>query len=293
MRIVDLPWYDLPELTGATDAWWAGIAGHLRELGVERVPERLARDVPHQRNWEDADLLLSQACGYDVLYDSAHLLQPVATPCYTAGGCHGPRYRSAVVVHEASGRASVADLRGARCAVNEATSHSGTNALRPLVAPLSRSGAFFASVTATGSNRDSLAMVRERQADVACVDVVVLDLVRAVRPRDLEGLRTIATTELAVAPPYVTSRRTDPDTVRRLALALQRAADDPALRACREALLLAGFQFLPEGAYAELRGFELPALEHGYRELPAPRASPLHVARPEDGRRAAGARGPC
>ena len=190
MRIADLPWYDLPELTAATDAWWTGIAGHLRELGVERVPDRLRRDSPHEQNWGNPELLLSQACGYDVLYDSAHLLLPVATPCYAAAGCHGPRYRSAVVVHEASNWSRLEDLRGARCAVNEATSHSGTNALRPLIAPLSQRGVFFASVAVTGSHSDSLAMIRARQADVACIDVVVLELVARVRPRDLDGVRT-------------------------------------------------------------------------------------------------------
>ena len=87
MRIADLPWYDLEELTPATDAWWRGIAGHLRRLGVDRVPENLSREGSHVDRWVHPDLLLSQACGYDVLYDAASDIAPIATPCYAAAGC--------------------------------------------------------------------------------------------------------------------------------------------------------------------------------------------------------------
>src|SRR5262245_51271215 len=93
LRIADLPWYDLDELVSATDGWWRGIASHLRRLGVDRVPDILSRDGSHVARWQDADLLLSQACGYDVLYDAASDIVPIATPRYLAEGCEGPRYR--------------------------------------------------------------------------------------------------------------------------------------------------------------------------------------------------------
>jgi hypothetical protein len=35
VRIAELPWYDVPELVAATDAWWRGIARHLQAAGVE------------------------------------------------------------------------------------------------------------------------------------------------------------------------------------------------------------------------------------------------------------------
>lgn len=280
MRIADLPWYDLPELQPATDAWWLGIGRHLRALGQDDVPAALQRHTDHAENWRSPHLLLSQACGYDVLYDSADDLLPIATPCYALPGCLGPRYTSVVVVREHSEFVAIADLRGARCSINEASSHSGTNALRPLVAPLSRDGRFFASVTATGSHTDSLLMVQCGEADVACIDAIVFELVRAERPRALDGLRTIGRSSPALAPPYVTSRHTDAATVTRLQEALRRALADPTLVACRAALRLHGFEFLPAAAYAELAEFEAPALRAGYFELPAPRRSPLGVAAP-------------
>jgi len=173
---------------------------------------------------------------------------------------------------------SLADLRGARCVVNEATSHSGTNALRPLVAELARDGRFFASVTASGSHSDSLEHVRAGKADVACIDTVVFELVRKVRPDHLAGLRALARTQPALAPPYVTSTQTDAATLRLLQRALFAAVRDPNLAACRAALHLVDFELVPAHAYGELAAFETTALQRGYFELPAPQRSPLTAA---------------
>ncbi len=283
MRIADLPWYDLQELVSATDAWWRGIAFHLRRLGVDRVPDGLSREGSHVERWQHADLLLSQACGYDVLYDAADDLVPLATPRYAAEGCEGPRYRSIVVTRADRPWRTLEDLRGTRAAINEASSHSGTNALRSVVAPLSRDGAFFGEVTVTGSHTDSLAAVHGGSADVACIDAVVLALLRRVRRDAVRGLRPIRCTASALAPPYVMSARA-PEALRRaVQLALHDAANDPDLAGYRRALLLDGFVFLPPASYAELEEFEEPALAAGYLELPAPRRSPLHRAagRPE------------
>lgn len=287
MRIADLPWYDIGELVSATDAWWRGVARHLRRRGIDRVPDELSRDGSHVARWQHHDLLLSQACGYDVLYDSADDIVPIATPCYAAEGCEGPRYRSIVVVRADRPFARLEHLRGAKVAINEASSHSGTNALRPLVAPLARDGVFFGEVVVTGAHTDSVAAVLGGTADVACVDAVVLALLRRARPGVLRGLRPIACTTPALAPPYVTSARAPRALREALQGALRDALADPGLLACRTALLLHDFVILPAACYGELEAFEEPALAAGYFELPAPARSPL--AR----RTSPGARGSC
>jgi ABC-type phosphate/phosphonate transport system substrate-binding protein len=278
VRIADLPWYDLPELQAATDAWWDGIAGHLRRLGVDRVPDRLQRDGCHVERWRQRDLLLSQACGYDVLYDAAQWIVPIATPCYRAGGNRGPRYTSAVVVRDDSSRQHLGDLRGARFVVNEASSHSGNNAVRPMVAPRCEGGRFFADVHTSGSHTDSLGAVQQGTADAACIDMVVFELLQRVRPGALHGLRVLATTAAAWAPPYVTSVHSGPELRHTLRCALSAAAQDPRLVECRAALLIDGFEVLPDGAYRSLAAFEQPALAARYFELPAPATSPLSRA---------------
>ncbi len=275
MRIAELPWYDVPDLVPATDAWWRGLARHLRAAGVDRVPDTLARDGSYLERWRHPDLLLSQACGYDVLYDSADDLEPIATPCYLAEGCEGPRYRSIVVVRGDRPFRRLEDLRGGRVAINQASSHSGTNALRPLVAPLARGGVFFGAVVETGSHTDSLAAVQQGEVDVACIDAVVLALLRRVRPAALRALRPIACTAPALAPPLVTSRRSPLPLRAALRTALRAALHDPDLAAARQALLLGDFVFLPGSCYEELAVFEESALAVGWFELPAPARSPL------------------
>jgi ABC-type phosphate/phosphonate transport system substrate-binding protein len=275
VRVADLPWYDFSELEDATDAWWRGMAAHLRAAGIDAVPEGLRREVPYADNWRDPRLLLSQACGYDVLYDSADDLVPLATPRYAAAGCVGPRYRSAVVVRAGEQAGSMTDLRGRTLAVNDVTSHSGLNALRPLAAPHGRDGGFFGRVLLSGSHPNSMALVQNGDADVACIDVVVLELARRVRPEVCIGLRILADSEPALAPPYVTSAATDAATRARIRQALAAAAADPRLAACRSELLLEGFEFVEAEAYGELAAFEASSLAAGYHELPAPRRSPL------------------
>ena len=275
MRIADLPWYDFSELEDATDAWWRGVAGHLRTAGIDAVPDGLQRETPFADNWRNPRLLLSQACGYDVLYDSADALVPLATPRYSAPGCDGPRYCSAIIVRADDAAASLADLRCGTVAINDVTSHSGLNALRPLAAAHSRGGVLFGRVVLSGSHPDSLELVQNGDADLACVDVVVLELVRRLRPNTLAGLRVLAHSDAALAPPYVTSIATDAPLRARLRSALAAAAADPALATCRAALLIAGFEFVGEDAYRELAAFEASSLAAAYHELPAPRRSPL------------------
>ncbi|MFK7742139.1 MAG: phosphate/phosphite/phosphonate ABC transporter substrate-binding protein [Planctomycetota bacterium] len=275
MFVAALPWYDYVELRPHNDAWWAGIARHLRRLGLENLPAELLRSSDPTIDFSRPELLLSHACGYDVLYDHADTIVPVATPCYLAEGCEGPRYRSYVVVRAERPWRSFAELRGMRMAINQATSHSGTNAMRPQAASLQQDGAFFGDVVETGSHGASLRALQAGDVDAACVDAVVLALLRRVRPGAVARLRPMACTCTALAPPYVTSRQTPPETVKVLREALLAAARDPGLAATRAALLLHDFVVFPPESYAELEEFEAPAMAAGYHELPAPARSPL------------------
>ena len=47
--IASLPMYDWPEVRDATNAWWAGIARHLRSEGFSEAPDRLYRNGAYQR----------------------------------------------------------------------------------------------------------------------------------------------------------------------------------------------------------------------------------------------------
>lgn len=267
MAVAGLPMYDLPELRPATDAWWTGIARALRREGIEDVPDRLARENSTEAIWERPDLLLSQTCGSNLVGDWRERPTYVATPCSTASGCHGPLYRSLIVVPAAAPARTVEDLRGLRCAINGYRSHSGCNSLRATFAPLAHGGRFFCSVTVSGGHALSLALVASGQADVAAIDCITYALLARCRPRLLEDTRIIAQTVAAPVGPYVTRRSAPDDLIARLRSGLAQAMHDPDVAAARADLLIDGIEILPVEDYARIAQIEVEAMRLGYRDF--------------------------
>jgi ABC-type phosphate/phosphonate transport system substrate-binding protein len=267
MSTASLLMYDLPEVRSALDDLWAGLVRHCAREALADAPAALAREYSGPELWARSDLLFSQCCGYDLVNGCAGVLRPLATPCYRAPGCAGPDYLSIVVVGEGSAATGLEDLRGGVCAINGWNSHSGMNALRALVAPLSRHGRFFDRVEVSGAHIASLAMVARGEADVAAIDCVVHGLLARHRPAALLGTRILCHTAPAPAPPFVTSARTRDDLLARLRAALIRTFDDPALEAARADLLLAKIEVLPPSAYDRIKAFERLAARYGYSAL--------------------------
>jgi len=259
--------YDLPELRAATDAWWRGLARAFRSEGVADVPDTLDRRRHHEQLWLSPDLLFSQTCGYPLTHALAGRLQLVATPRYTAEGCTAAEYCSIVIVGADNPATDLADLRGARCAVNSADSQSGCNALRALVAPLAEKRHFFGSVIATGSHRASIEHVAAGRADIAAIDCVTHALLARHHPSALAGTRALCRTAAAPNLPYVTHGQADDDLLARLRSGLMRAVADPSLAAARDSLMLADVVVLPLSAYDRIRDMEIAAVEAGYSAL--------------------------
>ncbi|MCA8979707.1 MAG: PhnD/SsuA/transferrin family substrate-binding protein [Planctomycetes bacterium] len=254
MSLACLPWYDFEELRAAHDAFWAALAGRLEARGFTDVPRRLLHEVDHDGVLLREDLLVSQTCGYVVANEGRGWVQCVATPRYGAPGCVGSDYASFIVVREALDAETAEDLRGLRAVANEPLSHSGMNALREFVIPFARGARFFREVQWSGGHLCSLQALQRGAADCAAIDCVAWELVRRHRPHLLGGLRVLATTPSAPAPPFVTGQRTSPDCLSRMREALQEVSTDDDLRDVRDALLLRGFDPLPESAYAVMRG---------------------------------------
>ena len=80
--------------------------------------------------------------------------RPIVTPHYGAPDCEGCHYSSVVVVTEDSEASDVLKMRGAVCVINGTESHSGMNALRALVAPVSHNGRFFSKVKVSGAHKE-------------------------------------------------------------------------------------------------------------------------------------------
>jgi ABC-type phosphate/phosphonate transport system substrate-binding protein len=259
--------YDFPPLHSATDDFWSALAARLRAAGIADVPSALTRDVSHVETWRDPRLLFGQACQYPLASAWHDAVQLLAIPAYTAPGCDGSRYRSAVIVKAEDPALRLEDLRGRRCAVNERDSNSGSNLLRAAIAPLAERGRFFASVVLTGGHLASVRAVAQGPADVAAIDCVSYAHIQRFSPELTARLRILDWTASSPGLPYVTARACDASIVAALRAALALVLADPALASVRAALLLAGIDFTVDEDYVEVRRLERDALERGYPQV--------------------------
>jgi len=266
-RLAALPMYDLPVLRAANDALWRAIAARLADAGIDDVPRSLTRGVPLDALWRDRRLLLAQSCGYSLMTSLQGGVKVVATPRYRAPGCDGPLYRSAIIVAATDPAASLADLRGRRCAANEPGSNSGVNLLRAAIAPLAGGEKFFREVLWSGSHWASLATIANEEADVAAIDCVTFEHLRKTAPALAAAVRVLAWSEASPGLPLITAATTDDRTLKILRMALADLVTDMALAPALETLLIDGFDILPGDAYRRILDMERRACALGYPEL--------------------------
>ncbi len=153
MSIAALPMYDFPELQAAHDTFWRALADRLAAAGMTEVRRQLTRNLGHFDVWKSPALVFGQGCEYPLAKSLAASVRAVATPCYSAPGCDGATYRSAIVVRARDAGVTLAEFRGKRCVINEQDSNSGMNLLRAAIAPLAGGARFFESVVVSGSHR--------------------------------------------------------------------------------------------------------------------------------------------
>jgi ABC-type phosphate/phosphonate transport system substrate-binding protein len=244
MILAALPMYDYEELRPATDALWSAIANRLHAQGLP-APTTLTRGQKLHELWTNPDLLLAQTCGYPLVTTLKNRVTLLATPRYTAQGCDGANYRSAIVVHASNRAATLANLRGARCAINDTESNSGMNMLRAAIAPHAGLTQFFGTITVTGSHAASIQAVANGEADIAAIDCISWGHLTNFRPKTTQALRVLAWTAPTPGLPLITSLGTTAHTRAALLRALQNVAADPALAPIRDALRLNGFETLP------------------------------------------------
>lgn len=261
-----LPMYDWPEIRPETDRLWAALAPAMRARGLA-APDRLERRRDPDELWRDPDLLFSQTCGYPFATSLRGTVRLVAVPVYRAEGCHGPSYRSAIVVRAGDGAAGPGDLRGRRAAYNAAHSQSGYSAFRAALAPFARGGRFFGETIETGSHRASMEAVGAGVVDCAAIDAVAWALAQRHRPDLVRGLRVLGWTAPAPSLPFVTAIGRSDDEVAALRDSLLEVLSDPQMSATCAALLLAGAEAAEDGVYDVVLDMARAAGSAGYPEL--------------------------
>lgn len=241
-RRASLPMYDFVEIRRDHDRLWDAVRTRLASAGCTNLPEVLEHEPELPQAWLDPGLLLSQTCGYPLVTTLAGRVRLLATPCYAAGGCDGPRYRSWLAARHADGAADLADFHGRTVVINSTDSLSGCKVLEMLVG--GELNAFFGAVKMSGGHANSLNMVREGAADLAAIDCVTWALLDRHRPIALEGLAIVGEGPSLPALPCITSPATTDEEVGALFGALQAAAREDA-RGAAERLLVEDFAVVP------------------------------------------------
>lgn len=265
--IAALAMYDWPEVAAANDALWEFLAARLRQAGIA-APTRLDRTLRHDQPWRLRHLLLAQTCGYPFVTQLRDKVQLVATPCYSAPGCAGADYCSVIVASRRSGIGSLAEIGATTAAVNSEQSQSGYWALRAALAATPGAQPPARAVL-SGGHRQSLRMLAQAVAEVAAIDAVCWALAQRHEPDAVARVRIIARSPAAPGLPLITALTTPEPVMMALREAFQAVATEPSLAGPRAALLLAGFEPLPDGAYDRILELKRLALT-----LPFPALSP-------------------
>ena len=241
--IASLPMYDWPELRGATDAYWEAIRLRIDAKGIPAA-RYLSRDSSDAAYWALPDLLLGQSCGYPLATSLKGKVRYVATPIYSAEGCEGPQYSSAIVVKNDS-NLELSTLAGRTFAYNSKSSLSGYRAMRSMFGEPEE---VFASTVVSGGHRNSARMVADGRAEVAAIDAVCWDMLRRFEVETSDRLRMIGWTSKRPSLPMITSLSTGDKTVNLLRKVLKTVSQMPEAHA----LGITGFVEVPISDYHAL-----------------------------------------
>ena len=242
-----LPMYDWPEISQATDQFWACLKDSLRSSGFP-APETLDRERKPQDIWNDPQMLLSQCCGLPYVVDLQDHVSIVGTPAYDID-CGAGSYYSVIVVQVDNETATLNDIVGARVAVNDWRSQSGYAALMFALGNCVQSVPFKEALL-TGSHRQSIKAVAGGQADIASIDAVTWNI--ALRhEKAASRLRVLAQTDPTPGLPFICARRRDwrPERIYMAVVEAMAALNEEA----RQELTLMGFDQTSPADYGIIR----------------------------------------
>ena len=219
--VAQLPMYDWPEFTQATNRLWVSIRDNLRKAGID-APTSLDRMAPPAETWQSPELLLSQTCGLPLVADLSGEVKVLGSFAYQGIEPAGS-YHSVIISHENDDELET-HLEGKRAVINGDDSYSGCLALKCYLADRGLESPF-ASVIVSGSHRDSLCAVASRNADIAAIDSVSWHLAKQCEPA-IKSLKVIAHTETRPGLPLITYRNASVQEISLMRDVLTKAVDD-------------------------------------------------------------------
>ncbi len=254
--VASLPMYDWPEVGGALDALWRGIADELRDAGIA-APDALSRYDDDASDWLHPDLVLGQTCGWPYISRLKGRVTLLGPFIFDRIDCPPGAYDSVIIAADhlraASFCADELVRPGVRIAVNGTDSQSGFRVWGEWFDADPATWLAPGSIVLTGSHRASVRAVAGGKADYAAIDAVAWRLARdhereaadkvviAGRSRPRPGLPLISSLRHADRRPAII------DCVTR--------AIDKLAREHRRATLITGIKPAEPGDYEVLKSF--------------------------------------
>lgn len=224
---------------------------------------------PLEHLWSRPDLACVLMCGYPIALQLAPV-QPIAAPIPRAPWAEGRAvYRTDLIVRQDAPYEKLEDTFGGRAGWTVAHSHSGFNAFRHHLLAYrtpQRPTLYREMAGNLVTARNVLDAVRERRIDVGPLDAYWHMLIARHAPKLVEGVRVLASTELAPMPAFVAAAGVPADLVSRLRAAFTGAAAKPWFAQLADPLMLEGFAAATRQIFDPALEWDREARAAGYAE---------------------------
>ncbi len=259
-------------VTPEAEAVWAELIACVASgAGVAFAYTPYPAPQPLEHLWARPDLGCVFMCGYPIALKIADVT-PIAAPIPAAPWAEGKAvYRSDLIVRRDAPFQRLEDTFSGRLGWTVEHSHSGFNALRHHLLPYRSAERPEVYAAVTGhlvTARRILDEVLSGGIDIGPLDGYWHMLIRAYKPELTEGIRVLASTDVAPMPAFVAAKDADPEQVRALRAGFAEAHRQPWFAALAKKLLIAGFQPMEHSDYAVTLAWDREAKAAGY-SLPA------------------------
>lgn len=216
----------------------------IKQLGnsySDAIEEVLIYPQDLHEHWQQANVLMSQTCGYPLVTELKNKVHLLGSFEYDVPFANEIYCKSVIICKANHEGTQLSDFKNKVVAFNSAQSQSGYNSLRHLIAPLSSKGQFFKSTIFTGGHRDSVLAVQAGQADIASIDGVSYEGFLQHAPEITQGLKIIATTHSYPGLPLISAINTPTTVLTALKNTLQGLHLQPGLQDTLKTLFIKKF----------------------------------------------------
>ena len=200
--------YDFPEVQNSTEKLLVALVEALEscnETAHVQTPDSSVH-AELMKMWRSKDMVLSQSCGLPFMEELHQFVNVIGTPTWTDVSDERGRYQTVIVVREALGISSIAEVRGMRPVVSNTQSLSGWCSLGVALSEVTTEPSFVQPFTQSGGHAKSLQILQDDKADIASIDAATFRLLSRHRPTLVKNVRVIGYGPAVPATPIIVSK---------------------------------------------------------------------------------------